>query len=158
MMRLRLRTDIPPRVTVQKLSRPRCLVWYKATPAEKEEYTVRLEERLQQILVPLSLQCRDVHCNCDIHSTDCDTYILDVMSAVIEVSHQTIPISKGWTGDRKSSVPNWKESVSQERSYAMFWHAVWVSSGRQNTGELNEVDTEQIPLCSEESTETGRSH
>ena len=35
--------------------------------------------------------------------------------------------------------PGWKEEVKPQRSDAMFWHGVWKSAGRPNTGQLFEI-------------------
>ena len=52
---------------------------------------------------------------------------------------------------RPKVVPGWSESVKPFREDAMFWHAVWKSSGKP-TQQLNtsyyEANTELISLCS----------
>jgi hypothetical protein len=66
--------------------------------------------------------------------------MLDLLSAMIESSHIAIPLTKSSGKIRKKkNLPGWKEYVEPFRSDAMFWHSVWLSLGRSNTGHLYRV-------------------
>ena len=74
--------------------------------------------------------------------------MLDVMSTVIEVSHQTIPMSGGGrtkTEDPnklcpfEQTIPGWSTEVEPYKKDAVFWHAVWQSAGRPTRGPLKEM-------------------
>ena len=93
-----------------------------------------LHEKLQSINRPDTLSCEDMQCTCDEHTADRDSYVLDVMSAVIEASHQAIPMAGGG-GGQGGKPSRWKELVAPQQSDAMFWHGVWKSAGRPNSGE-----------------------
>ena len=89
--------------------------------------------------LPDSLDCRDTHCRDEIHSNQRDDFVLDVMGAVIESSHKCIPM----VGGRQKSVrpdsgmvPGWREEVAPFRDASIFWHSLWLSAGRPNTGQL----------------------
>ena len=137
MMKVKLREILPPKVPVTLPPQPRRPAWYKASENEKHYYTTLLEEKLSCIEKPHVFLCEDVHCSSAQHTKARDSYVLDVMSAAIEASHQAIPLSKGGS-QRKEGVskPEWKEKVAPQRTDAMFWHGVCKSAGRPNTGEL----------------------
>ena len=45
-----------------------------------------------------SLNCQDPHCQDPQHRTERDSYVLDILSAIIETSHEMAPLS----GERKT--------------------------------------------------------
>ena len=47
--------------------------------------------------------------------------------------------SKSSIGRSVGNIPGWKEEVEPFREQALFWHAVWVSAGRLNKGELHMI-------------------
>ena len=85
-----LRSACPSKV---KNKKPRKPAWYKATEAEKNEYTALLDEKLANIEPPASLDCMDATCQHKEHSKERDNYVLDVMVAIMEASHGCIPLS-----------------------------------------------------------------
>ena len=104
-----------------------------------------MEEKLQHMQLPKSMQCRDLQCQSKEHSQERDRVVLDILSTIIEVSHTTIPLSKGGNqadskpGPNNNAIPGWKELVAPEQKAAKFWHAIWTSSGKPNTGGLYSV-------------------
>ena len=137
MMRVKLREVQPTKAPKAQSQRPRRPAWYKASENQKHNFTTILEQKLQNIAKPHELSCADVHCTCTQHTEARDKFVLDIISASIEASHQAIPLSKGGCHEKVSSAkPGWKEKVGPERSDAMFWHGVWKSAGRPNTGQL----------------------
>ena len=87
---------------------------------------------------PDELECRDVQCKCEQHTEARDKFVLDVMSAAIEASHQAIPLQGNGREKLTKAKPGWKENVKPQRTDAMFWHGLWKFAGRPNTGELFE--------------------
>ena len=75
--------------------------------------------------------------------------MLDNIINWIEASHETIPMSSSskttFDPDKgcfiNKNVPGWKTEVEPLRKDALFWHAVWISSERPNTGALHSVMT-----------------
>ena len=131
MMKIQL-VDIPVKDQQREPARARKPAWYKATHEDKLQYTSLLEEKLQDIPVPDSYNCRDVNCKMEEHSSACDGHVLDVMCAVMEATHACIPLSSGTSssGKQKScSLPGWKENVKAAKSNSLFWHSVWLSAG-----------------------------
>ena len=121
----------------EKVRRP---AWYKATEDEKNEYTSLLEEKLAHIIPPASLNCSDVTCEQGEHSADKDRHVLDVMCAIMEASHECIPLSStARQAGKRENLPGWKENVAPAKKDALFWHSVWMSAGRPTSGGLYQV-------------------
>jgi hypothetical protein len=76
-----------------------------------------------------------------------DSFVLDLMSTIIETSVQTIPISGSSKADTdqncflEKSIPGWREHVKPYKEDAIFWHAIWESTGRPNKGFFKEMMT-----------------
>ena len=141
MMKLKL-PAITARAPQPPALRPRRPAWYKATEEQKSGYTAVLNERLEDITFPtLSMECKDVHCKCDIHTKDRDKLVIDILCSVIETSYTSIPL----TGIPRSSkghgqpLPGWNEFVAPLKTDSLFWHSVWISAGRPSTGSLHQV-------------------
>ena len=115
--------------------------WYKASQEDKNLYTVLLDQKLSDIQPPTCLHCTDVNCKLEEHTRDRDRYVLDVMCAIMESSHQSIPLSSSGSSSKKKTdqLPGWEENVAPAKSDALFWHSVWMSAGRPATGELHRL-------------------
>ena len=140
--------SIPDKAKKLSFSKPRRPAWAKATPEDKADYTALLEEKLEQLVLPDSLLCGNVHCQNETHFKERDSLVLDMMTSVIECSHVCIPLSSRVNpsiGDPSSNcpiqkaIPGWKEEIHPLRTDSLFWHAVWVSAGRPNKGALHSV-------------------
>ena len=115
--------------------------WYKAKQEEVDKYTKELYNRLKELEVPECLNCTDILCTKSSHSEERDSHVLDILTAIIETSHDCIPMSGGrpCSDPRKSckvsqAVPGWREEVEPLRQESLFWHAVWRSAGRPRNG------------------------
>ena len=136
---------IPVKSQVQH-SPPRKPDWYKATEQDIKNYTMELHNRLSSLNAPHCLHCTDILCELSEHSEERDSHVLDILTALIETSHSSIPLSGGkhFVSDPKNScliteaVPGWKEEVEPIRQESLFWHSVWQSAGRPVNG-LHEV-------------------
>ena len=118
--------------------------WYKASQEDIMSYTEELDCRIEDISVHKSVHCLDTSCTDKSHSSERDSLVLDVLFNIIEVSHAHIPMVGGRsikTGskDKPGSIPGWKEEVEPFEDSARFWHAVWRSAGRPNTGVLHSI-------------------
>ena len=132
---------MPAVVKQPNLPRPSRPAWYKANAEQKNEYTALLEQKLANIPLPASLRCDNPHCSMEEHIMAQDSHVLDVIGAVLESSHQCIPMSARCRpdGKRKVSLPGWRENVAPAKEDALFWHSIWLSAGRPNKGELYNV-------------------
>ena len=126
---------------------PKRPAWYKAAEAEINSYTYRLHEKLADIAPPPELDCHDPHCIEAEHLQARDSYLLDILIAMIETSHETIPMGGGrrmkWNPDKncevESALPGWRNDLEPLRQDSLFWHFMWNQSGKPNTGQLYEV-------------------
>ena len=126
---------------------PRRPAWAKASQDNKEDYTNILHEKLSSLVRPESLNCQDPHCQDQEHKAERDSYVLDVMTAMIESSHQGIPLSGGKKNNSNprqncpvdKCVPGWKEEIAPFKEDALFWHSVWQSAGSPSKGVLRDI-------------------
>ena len=88
MMKLKLKEALPSKVPIKNLPQPRRPAWLKASENDKHLYTTLLEEKLQNISEPKELTCTNVKCKCEKHNEARDKFVLDIMTAAIESSHQ----------------------------------------------------------------------
>ena len=92
--------------------------------------------------MPDCLQCQNVKSVSVGHSEDRYGFVLDLMGSVIESSHAIILMVDGRAGAARPDsgcVPGWREAVAPCRKDSLFWHSVWLSAGRPNTGQLFEI-------------------
>ena len=94
-----------------------------------------VEQKLQSLETPDCLNCRDPNCKDESHSEERDGHMLDIMGALIESSHEHIPMV-GDKGDKEERqvIPGWKEMVEPHREKAVFWHSIWRSCGSRTGG------------------------
>ena len=68
--------------------------------------------------------------------------MLDILSAVIESSHVTLPTYGGcWVGDKRPgvSIPGWNSEVKPYKDDSLHWGNLWRQVGRPNTGWVHDV-------------------
>ena len=138
---LKLRIDDLPLIKKKPTLSAKRPVWYKAQQEDKDNYTMDLHTKLSGIDVPASLQCSDVHCSDPAHSEHRDSFVIEIMSNVIESCQANIPMSSGkrcHPDPNRScpvgeSIPGWKEVVHPYREAAAFWHGV---NGRNKVVEV----------------------
>ena len=141
---LRLRVgDIPlkKKVSSSILRKP---AWHKATQEILQDYKDDLHGKLSNIAAPFSLTCADPHCKDPAHSSERDSYVLDILCSVVESSHTVIPrggkrtpgSSADKAGHVSGCIPGWNEEVQPFQEEARLYHSLWLSAGRPNRGEL----------------------
>ena len=120
---------------------PRRLAWDKVESEKVQEYLALLSEELRVLEPPASLDCANVNCSDPLHLEERDTFLLDVMSKVIESSHRVIP-SRPAPKKKASThcrLPGWNETVKPLKKEAKFWYSVWLSAGRPLSNALHSV-------------------
>ena len=98
---------------------PRKPAWAKATKDQVNMYSTDLDQRLHNISVPLlALSCENPHCLDKSHSDQRDTFMLDILLALVEGSYTTLPLSGGGGGGgghggkgRAKPVPGWESGM-----------------------------------------------
>jgi hypothetical protein len=140
---VRLNMGALPRKVKTVPERRRRPAWYKASEEQQALYSENLQRRIQTVPVPDCLWCQDLQCRDPAHSEERDGFVLNLMGAVIESSHATLPMvgGRGRPGGKQDSgcVPGWKEEVAPQRKDSMFWHSVWLSAGRPTHGHLYDI-------------------
>ena len=143
-----LKLDIGKLPTVKRVKTVNCKKpsWYKAEDTHREEFTNSVHDKLSSLQVPEYLHCRDPLCQHKEHTSDRDGFVIDIMSRVIESSHQCIPMSGGNKPSKpecpiEQAIPGWKEVVEPYKKDAVFWHGVWQSADRPRQGELKNLMT-----------------
>ena len=124
---------------------PRRPAWYKADQEAKDHFTGSVHDKLSLLQVTESLLCSNPHCKYEIHSEERDSLVLDIMSSVIESSHQDIPMNGARRSPRSpecpvdKAIPGWKDVVAPYKEDAKFWHGVWQSADRPSHGVLKNI-------------------
>ena len=116
--------------------------WRKAEQEDIDEYTVVLNEKLSDLSLPQSFHCKDVTCKIPYHSEDRDSHAIDILTKIIEASFECIPVTKSWSKNDKSKqqrLPGWKENVLPFKKDSLFWHSIWLSMGKPNSGGAFDV-------------------
>ena len=112
---------------------------------QKSAYKFELQRKLETIQTraeqPLSAQglhCQDLHCPAvEDHSEVRDSLVLDLLSAIIESSHATMPTYGGcWVGGGRSGVstPGWSTAGKPFRDNSIYWGNIWRATGRKTAG------------------------
>ena len=129
--------SIPLKSERKEEPKPRRPAWYKATPEDINDYTELLDEKLRNLMYPESLFCTDVHCTDQQHRQDRDDHVLNILTSLIESSYSAVPLNKrSRPRDSSSRIPGWKVHVEPFRQDSMFWHSVWLSAEKPNSGQL----------------------
>ena len=90
----------------------------------------------------LELGCENPHCQDKSHSERRDSFVLDILLALVESSYTSLPLSGGSGGGGRDGKgkgkarPGWGE-VESFRKEARYWHEVWKKEKRPNTGWLH---------------------
>ena len=120
---LRLSVDSIPVKKSHVQSAPRRPAWYKAGLGDINNYTYTLHEKLIELETPSELYCQDPHCQLGEHQQARDSYLLDILIAMIESSHEAIPMGGGkrkrWDPDKnceiETALPGWRKEIEPLR-------------------------------------------
>ena len=122
---------------------PRRPGWSRAEDHMLESYSLQLQRRLEALQVPECLDCDNVRCDITHHSHEGDNHLLNIITAMIETSHLTIPMSGGGSGGEgrasRGGLPGWKEEVEPYRQESRYRHDLWREQGRPSTGPAHEA-------------------
>ena len=107
--------------------------WKKATKAQCTLYSEDLNDALT--IIDLSspfLKCKYLSCtDCD-HINAIDNASDTVVKCCIDSGLTNIPSSD----NNVREVPGWNDEVKQAKDQSIFWHWIWLESGRPNTGHV----------------------
>jgi hypothetical protein len=130
-LNLDVKASFAPQSNAYALNRPS---WQRATVQDKAAYQLRLKELLREVDIPFDVfSCRPFECVCEDHGRMIEQYYSDVMSAMITASKECIPSRS------KKKAAGWSTYVSHHQEESIFWHKIWLSSGRPRTGWVQDI-------------------
>ena len=136
--------DIPVKEPVVPPALPKRPAWYKAENHHLNNYKGNLSDKLDQLTVPPSIDCRDPHCQSPDHKQERDCLMLDVLSCICDAAKEEIPLSGGGgqsqgTDAYEKVIPGWREQIAPHKETANFWHSLWISAGKPVQGEVYNI-------------------
>ena len=112
------------------------LSWIRANDTHIAQYRDHLVGRLNSVSLPReSLFCCDMNCTNVEHRQSLYKYAHDL----IEACHLSGIASIPRAGHSTNCVPGWSEHVKPFHDKSMFWHNLWVESGRPRNGTVADV-------------------
>ena len=93
------------------------------------QYVDVLDQKLRYVQIPACANCKNVHCKDTNHVTDIDDYATNILE-IQDISIKSVIMKSSKSNAKPKVVPGWSEAVKPFREDAMFWHAVWKSSGK----------------------------
>ena len=81
--------------------------------------------------------CNNLHCDCIQHRDHIDLLCNVLIESCIKAGTETIPQCRSNFSARE--IPGWSEQVEPERDRSLFWHWMWVESGKPHTGVVYDV-------------------
>ena len=111
--------------------------WAKAQKAHRERYAAELSNRLLNVEYDHDLlSCLNRHCSLPSHRIAIDKLCDSIVECCVNAEHLCIP-QRGSSGAKV--IPGWSNHVMQQRETALFWHNLWVQSGRVTSGATYDV-------------------
>ena len=123
---------------------PRKPAWHKATGDSITKFGQELQSKLADISAPASLHCMDPLCSNQTHSKERDDMVVDILCAVVETSHTSIPLAGGRRpcpgskdNTKQGNIAGWRSEIEPFRQQAELLHSMWRSSGKPNSGTMH---------------------
>lgn len=114
--------------------------WYKANEGHLNDYKLRLQYALRNIVVPVdALVCRDTLCHNVSHSHMLNLYAKSISNACTFAASESIPHTGTGSHGEGHRVPGWTEFVEPAREKSMLWHHIWLECGRPRSGMLADI-------------------
>ena len=101
-------------------------------------FNQRLDCKLNNLVIPKCINCRNVHCRNSKHIQEIDLYAKEILDA-IDSSIETVASTKRQNKRKAKIVPGWTDMVKPFSENAKFWHAIWISAGRPLNTELHRI-------------------
>ncbi|ELU18612.1 hypothetical protein CAPTEDRAFT_216907 [Capitella teleta] len=114
------------------------LPWRNVSPRVLGDYGAALHVALTSIVVPnAALQCDDW--SCELHTHDIQAYYDNIVKACLDAAEGTVGRKRKRRGNTSLRRPGWKDHVEPHRERAIFWHALWKSSGSPHDGHVADI-------------------
>ena len=104
--------------------------WCRATEEHIRQYQCNINRKLENIKISENvINCFDNNCSDESHLKSLDNLCEDILKSCFLASDECIPCVK-----LKKGIPKWNEVARPAKETALFWHSIWLSCGRPNTG------------------------
>ena len=94
-----------------------------------DQYVDILDQKLRYVQIPACANFKNVHCKDTNHVTDIDDYATNILE-ILDTSIKSVTMKSSKSNARPKVARGWSEAVKPFREDAMFWYAVWKSSGK----------------------------
>jgi len=112
--------------------------WYKATTEHISLYKATLRCNLAKMSLPVSvLLCNDFMCKDCQHADILNKYSNDIIQCCLDAAQSSIPSTSPRVDSK--TIPGWNEYVAPAREKAIFWHNIWLESGRPHLGIIADI-------------------
>jgi len=110
--------------------------WDKATVENMNMYKHCLDNLFQSMSMsdPV-IYCKDLHCNDNNHLHALNEMCHNIIECCLNAGNTCIPMSKPYI----KRVPGWSDNVSDEKETSLFWHWIWLESGKPNSGYVYNI-------------------
>ena len=109
--------------------------WSKATYEHNHRSRTELDKCLVRIINNNNntLSCKDMHCVCAQHKHNIDL----LYDLLITAGLESIPIRRPTS--RAREVPGWSAQVKSDSDRSLFWHWIWLESGKPQSKIVYDV-------------------
>ena len=97
-----------------------------------------LKIRLERVVSPECVNCRNIHCIDENHKTQIDSYVENVLEA-IDISLKSVAGMKRGNRTNNKVMPGWSDIVKPFHEDALFWSAIWKSAGKPLNTTLHAI-------------------
>ena len=99
------------------------------TDEDWSNFNTILANKLDGIIIPDCVSCRDVHCKNPNHIVEIDECALNILGDMDDIVKQ-IAEKNDQTRKKYKVIPGWNDLVKPFKEDAMFWHSIWISAGK----------------------------
>ena len=113
--------------------------WEKSSLEARENYLTTLSNKLDKLVTPDCVNCRDV--TCTVHMDQFEDYTMSLMAAMEEAAQECLHSTGGGKAENGGLklIPGWAEYVKPYSEESKFWCATWQSAGMPRNGALHDA-------------------
>lgn len=112
------------------------VLWHKVTENHIKLYQRNIDDALQYLEFDHDMiSCENILCDNVKHKELIDKYCNKIINVCIDAGKQIFPHS----GKDFKPVPTWNDEVKELRDRSLFWHNVWIQSGKPATGHVADI-------------------
>ena len=112
------------------------IAWEKCTQDNHEHYHKEIDSQIDDIDLSFDVfACSDYNCKC--HSGDLCAWYIKLVNMLLNASKVSLPTA----GSKENTkvIPGWNELVKPKLDSSLFWHKIWVDSGRPRNGLVADI-------------------